>query len=233
MTTSSFTSQGSDLISRCWRHAAGICPLGGLALIFTCAITVGCGSYGGTNHPDGSTNDASSEPLADRSVDASPDAPPASPDGSLPDATPDQGHHSDAEVDDRSCFGPCLESLFAQCSKLDQACTSSTSANHTTTCYANGVKQSEVTSGNVRDRVVKKADGELCYEYVADDRQAVVFDPTGGRVAEITFTRTDASIGMNIRCRDGTTIVSDYLSPACAGHRAAGSLMCTSGSCTW
>src|SRR6188474_2593963 len=60
-----------------------------------------------------------------------------------------------------SCFPACIVDLGVPCPRTGQACVQTTSTTEAVSCFANGVKSRTTSSGTV----VKKASGELCFEY--------------------------------------------------------------------
>jgi hypothetical protein len=124
-----------------------------------------------------------------------------------------------------SCFPACIVDLGIPCSRTGQACVQMASATEAVSCFANGVKSRTADGGTV----VKKANGEICFEYRGGGGQArEYFDAQGNFVAR--FEYTISSTQFVIQCADGTTTFVDLAAPECASFMQT---VCTQGQCTW
>ena len=86
-----------------------------------------------------------------------------------------------------ACLGVCLETLFLQCSKLGQSCVQSASGSQTTRCYSNGVKMLATQSGDTTTTILKKANGDVCFQDTvsASTKTETIYDPAGVETAVI------------------------------------------------
>ena len=124
-----------------------------------------------------------------------------------------------------SCFPACIVDLGIPCPRTGQACVQTTSTTEAVSCFANGVKSRTTGSGTV----VKKANGELCFEYRGGGGQPrEYFDAQGNFVAR--FEYTVSSTQFVIQCADGSTTFVDLNAPECASFTQT---VCTQGQCTW
>jgi len=135
------------------------------------------------------------------------------------------------------CLGVCLETFFEPCSRLGQTCVSSTSGNQTTMCYANGVKVLSTVAGDTKTNIVKKANGDICFQETGTTSIQYVYDPDGGLVAGIVVNNLTV---LTITCLSpgsapgtvGTTTDTSLLDPQCAAY-AAENAPCATGTCVW
>jgi hypothetical protein len=133
------------------------------------------------------------------------------------------------------CLGACLETFYAQCSKLGQSCTTATSSSgQVNNCYANGVKQAQIQSGSATTTVVQTSNGHTCYESDLAATLETIKDLDGKMIAQITHTGTTQ---LTIECYgvDGsvTTTHADLTTAACAGYAASATQTCSAGACTF
>lgn len=175
---------------------------------------------------------------ADRAADR------ASTDGSGLDQTTDSradgdgSPASDASTSDSgsqetgTCLGTCLESFYAQCTKIGQTCTSSVDGGQTNTCYANGVKQQLIVTSPVATATVRKANGDPCYTVMSQStREQDVLDPAGAMIARIEIISTTQ---LRVICNgDGSVTEVNLNLPVCAERKAALAQTCAAGACTW
>jgi hypothetical protein len=132
------------------------------------------------------------------------------------------------------CLGVCLETFYAQCSKVGQSCTTATTGGQVNNCYANGVKQAEIQSGGATTTVVQTSDGHTCYESDLAAMIETIKDLNGKMIAQITHTSTTQ---LTIECygADGSvaTTHADLTAGACAGYAASATQTCSAGTCTF
>ena len=154
------------------------------------------------------------------------------------DTAPGDGVQSDVQVDrgstgpadasadgGGSCFPACIVDLGIPCPRTGQACVQTTSTTEAVSCFANGVKSRTTSSGTV----VKKANGDLCFEYRGGGGQPrEYFDAQGNFVAR--FEYTVSSTQFVVQCADGSTTFVDLAAPECASFTQT---VCTQGQCTW
>ena len=131
-----------------------------------------------------------------------------------------------------TCLGTCLESFYAQCSKIGQTCISSMVGGQTNTCYANGVKQQLIVTNSVATATVRKANGDVCYRVTSPStREQDVADPAGTMVAHIEII---SATQLRVTCYgDGTVTDVNLNLPVCAERQAALTQMCAAGACVW
>jgi hypothetical protein len=133
------------------------------------------------------------------------------------------------------CLGACLETFYAQCSKLGQSCTTATSSSgQVNNCYGNGVKQAQILSGSATTTVVQTTDGHTCYESDLAATLETIKDLDGKTIAQITHTSTTQ---LTIECYglDGSvaTTHADLTTAACAGYAASATQTCSAGACAF
>ncbi len=145
------------------------------------------------------------------------------------DQTPDgAGSSSDAGQPSGTCYGACLEAVFAQCPKVGQSCTSAVAGSQTTSCYANGVKSRQTQTGSTVMATVTKANGDVCYEIASPSTSSeTITSPNGAVIATIDLM---SATHLFVTCQDGTTTDVDLTSAACVAEKAP---TCTSGTCAW
>jgi hypothetical protein len=101
-----------------------------------------------------------------------------------------------------------------------------------TTCYADGVKRRQTSNDTIETTTTLKADGSLCYSAVLDTALSIwdISDALGNLVAHIDLG--SPSTIETITCRDGSVTHVDLTVPVCADY-AAGTSVCTTGTCNW
>jgi hypothetical protein len=134
-----------------------------------------------------------------------------------------------------SCYGACLETLFAQCQWRGMACVSTmieTDISHwtNTTCYGNGVKRQETLNGSMDTVTVKTVSGEVCYQtsYNGTGTESIS-DGTQSVVAQIDFG--DSSTSLTVDCHDGSSFHTDTTSSQCMAYSPK--TTCVTGACSW
>jgi hypothetical protein len=133
------------------------------------------------------------------------------------------------------CLGVCLETFYALCPKIGETCvTSTTTAGQINNCYANGVKQAQVTSSGTTTEIVQTGGGQTCYESDLTASIETIKALDGKMIAQITHT---SATQLTVECYgdDGsaTTQAVDLTSPACAAYYASSTQTCTAGTCTF
>jgi hypothetical protein len=192
---------------------------------------------GATSLPDGQASDVGRAlPDGQSNVDGAPasDTPgdrPVAELGGVDIQTEVREPLPDASGDAGSCYGTCLESVFAQCpTTAGQTCTSTTSESgfQTTECYSNGVKLLQIKNGSGFEVTVKKANGDPCFQAESPSPASeTVSDPEGNMVAYIQFL---SGTQLSIACQDGSVTNVDLTSAACT---AKTNPTCSTGACTW
>jgi hypothetical protein len=134
----------------------------------------------------------------------------------------------DASGQSGSCYGTCLESVFAQCPIAGQTCTSTTSGSQTIKCYSSGVKALQIQTGSNVEVTVKKANGDPCYQAESPSTASeTISDANGALISNIQFlSRTK----LYITCQDGSITNVDLTSATCTAET---NLTCSMGDCTW
>ena len=133
------------------------------------------------------------------------------------------------------CLGVCLETLFAQCSKVGQTCTTATlSSGEVVDCYANGVKQAKVAGASSTTTVVQTSGAQTCYESDLTGTVETIKNLDEKTIAQITHTST-TQLSIDCYGADGsvTTTNVDLTSAACAPYYASTTQACTAGTCTF
>lgn len=124
-----------------------------------------------------------------------------------------------------SCFPACIVDLGVPCRRTGQACVQATSTTEAVSCFANGVKSRTTADATV----VKKANGDICFEYRGGGGQPrEYFDAQGNFVAR--FEYTISSTEFVVQCAGGIPTFVDLTSPECASFVQT---VCTQGQCTW
>ena len=194
----------------------------------------GCG--GSHAEMDGSRDGAPLNP--DLGSDSAP-GDPASSDAIL-DVTPPNDAVADAsgretllpEVAGGGCAISCIASLIAACPYLGVSCVSSTDGSLTYSCYSNGVKTLLHTySNNGFAGTVKRANGDICYQFTYLGNEEVFADSNNAVQATITYDY-DAVGDNRVICRDKTAVQYPNTAPACVGNEP-GLMDCPPGTCTW
>jgi hypothetical protein len=185
-----------------------------------------------TSHDGGPAGDAA-EDLAMEVSGPSTDARPL--DGAGGGMATD-GSAPDADVVER-CIGGCLSMFLAPCARPGQSCVSSTGAESSVSCYANGVKVVTVQSGNTITSTDYAASGQTCYSTI---KQGVTEEDIeaadGTELAHITFDETQTQL--TIECYPAgpsgpvETTAADLSSAACAGYVVSIGQTCAAGNCS-
>ena len=133
------------------------------------------------------------------------------------------------------CLGVCLETFYALCPKIGQTCLTATmSSGEVVNCYANGVKQAQVTSSGTTTEIVQTAGGQTCYESDLTASVETIKALDGKMIAQITHT---SATQLTVECygADGsaTSQAVDLTSAACAPYYASSTQTCTAGTCTF
>jgi hypothetical protein len=200
--------------------------LGIVAVVLLTAV--GCHSSGGGGTPDG-TGGASGQTGTDGAAGDRAGAG----GGNLRDGAADGKAEAGSGLG--GCLGVCLETFYAQCSKLAQSCTTATAANgQVNNCYANGVKQAQVQSNGTTTTVVQTADGHTCYESDLTGTTEIIKDLDGKMIAQIVHT---SATQLTVDCygADGSVAANqvNLAGIACAAYSASAAETCTAGTCNF
>jgi hypothetical protein len=194
----------------------------------------GCKSSGGAATGTGGVGDtggAGGQAATDGAVDRTATGNGGAGGGGPRDASADSKGGSDLG----GCLGVCLETFYALCPKIDQSCvTATTTGGQTNNCYANGVKQAQVTSSGTTTEIVQTAGGQTCYESDLTGSVETIKALDEKLIAQITHT---SATQLTVECygADGsaTTQAVDLTSVACAAYYASSTQTCTAGTCTF
>jgi hypothetical protein len=191
----------------------------------------GCSKSSGGEGAAGGTNGAGGQPATDGAVDRTTTGSGGAGGGGPRDASADGKGGAGLG----GCLGVCLETFYALCPKIDQSCVTATMSNgEVVNCYANGVKQAQVTSSGTTTEIVQTAGGQTCYESDLTATVETIKALDGKMIAQITHT---SATQLTVACygADGgaTTQAVDLTTPACAAYYASSTQTCSAGTCTF